>query len=159
MRRALAGAVALGGVLIAVGSQWNLVRNVVQGPAVTLHPHLHTVTPQFSAVRLPLNLPFWTPLVLLVCGIILASLGFDVGSEMPSRARLGWVVLPVACVATACATKIGLSVIHTAALLGPGSVLAASGCFFSLVGSAVWSQSRQSQSPGPHLRGTVLPGS
>ena len=148
---------ALGGVLIAAGSQWNLVRNFVSGPAGSLHPHLHAITPQFSAARLPLDMPFWTPLVLLVCGIILASLGFDVGSEMPGRVSLGWVVFLVACAATACEAKIGLSVIHTAASLGPGFVLVASGCFFGLVGSAMWSRSLQSKRLRQPLR-AVFPG-
>jgi hypothetical protein len=152
-RRALAGAIALCGVLIAAGSQWNLVRNSVSGPAGALYPHLHTITPQFSAAKLPLDMSFWTPLVLLVCGIILASLGFDVGSEMPSRVSFGWAAFLVACVATTCATNVGLSVIHTATSLGPGFVLVAVGSVFGLAGSAMWSQSLPSKAPRQHLHG------
>ena len=157
-RRALSGVVALGGVLIAAGSQWNLVRDYVSGPAGELKPHLHTaITSQFSSPRTPLNISFWIPLVLLLCGIILASLGFDVASEMPRRVGLGWTLFLIAYIATAFATEVGLSVIHRATSLGPGFALVACGCLFALVGSALWSQSVRPPSPRQQLRGPGLP--
>ncbi len=153
-RRALAGVVALGGVLIAAGSQWDLVRDYVSGPPGVVHPHLHVVTPQFSASRIALNVSIWIPIALLLCGIILASLGFDVGSEMPRRVRLGWTLFLIACVATACATAVGMSVIHTATSLGPGFALVACGCVLGLVGSALWCWSVSLQSLRQQPQGT-----
>jgi hypothetical protein len=152
--RVPAGVVALGGLLIAVGSQLHLVSDYVRGSSGTIGFHSPVIlTRLLPGTRLPLVLSYWIPLFLLLCGIVLASLGFDAVTTLPRRAAFGRSIFIVALVATACTFALGVRLLDSTTSAGPGYFVAFAGCVFGLVGSSLWSRPPWSNGPRRRISG------
>ena len=139
----LAVATILGGVLIVVGSQWRVTQSpsLLPGRPDPTEPNHLQMSPIVTSYAVPhVHLATWDLIFVVLCGIVVASLGAELAAATPRRASYGWALLVTASVVTAYAAYLGLSIARSSSVIGPGYVLLVAGCGLALVGSGVWTR-------------------
>lgn len=129
----------LGGILIAVGSQW---RFTASNQTFSSRPSGPTGPTAITAALSPslrqVSLSSWALLTLIVGAIVLCSLAADAAIARPSRESVGWGMLLIASLLSVFVGYVGLWTEGTTLSVGIGYPLAAAGCALVIVGSALW---------------------
>lgn len=142
----------VGGVLIALGSQWRFTSTVrLSGRSAGAKGHA-TIDPASLASLRQVSLTTWATLALVIGAILLISLAADAAAARPRRRSVGWALLAIGSIVAAWVGLIGIWTSGTTLSLGVGYLLAAAGCGLVLLGAWGWISTTAPTRPRAHVR-------